>query len=179
MGALRKRLEGERTLPDWEADRLTGCVTQSPPIVRNAPRFRANSERSFCRLPPAHTFQADMKGIDVASRKLVVGPGGVGNCCGHAVPPAHPWRVCKVEVGWLVDGLRRNNETGRSNGCHLFSYEGMKSRSCGLVQRIGTADSATPHPDPSGGQAPALHSPLPAPLDSGESRNHHGLAKAA
>ena len=27
----------------------------------------------------------------------------------------------------------------------------MKSRSCGLVQRIGTADSATPHPDPSGG----------------------------
>ena len=37
----------------------------------------------------------------------------------------------------------------------------MKSRSCGLVQRIGAADSATPHPDPSGGQAPALHSPLP------------------
>ena len=32
-----------------------------------------------------------------------------------------------------------------------------ESRSCGLVQRIGTADSATPHPDPSGGQAPALH----------------------
>ena len=32
----------------------------------------------------------------------------------------------------------------------------MKSRSCGLVQRIGAADSATPHPDPSGGQAPRL-----------------------
>ena len=53
-------------------------------------------------------------------------------------------------------GLRRNNETGRSNGCHLFSYEGMKSWSCGLVQRICTADSATLHPDPSGGQAPRL-----------------------
>ena len=26
----------------------------------------------------------------------------------------------------------------------------------GLVRRIGTADSATPHPDPSGGQAPRL-----------------------
>ena len=40
----------------------------------------------------------------------------------------------------------------------------MKSRSCDLVQRIGTVDSATPHPDPSGGQAPALHFlPLPAP----------------
>ena len=39
--------------------------------------------------------------------------------------------------------------------------QGMKSRSCGLVQRIGAADSATPHPDPSGGQAPALHFLIP------------------
>ncbi len=30
-----------------------------------------------------------------------------------------------------------------------------------MVQRIGTADSATPHPDPSGGQAPALHFLIP------------------
>ena len=37
----------------------------------------------------------------------------------------------------------------------------MKSRSCGLVQRIGTTDSATPHPDPCGGQAPALHFLIP------------------
>ncbi len=37
----------------------------------------------------------------------------------------------------------------------------MKNRICGLVQRIGTADSATPHPDPSGGQAPALHFLIP------------------
>ena len=29
------------------------------------------------------------------------------------------------------------------------------------MQRIGTVDSATPHPDPSGGQAPALHSLIP------------------
>ena len=41
------------------------------------------------------------------------------------------------------------------------AHQGMKSRSCGLVQRIGTADSATPHPDPSGGQAPALHFLIP------------------
>ena len=40
-------------------------------------------------------------------------------------------------------------------------HQGMKSRSCGLVQRIGTADSATPHPDPCGGQAPALHILIP------------------
>ena len=67
--------------------------------------------------------------------------------CGTGAPAAPP----------PDSGLRRNDETGNeSNGCHLFSYEGMKSRSCGLVQRICTADSATPHPDPSGGQAPAL-----------------------
>ena len=41
------------------------------------------------------------------------------------------------------------------------AHQVMKSRSCGLVQRIGTADSATPHPDPSGGQAPALHFLIP------------------
>ena len=35
--------------------------------------------------------------------------------------------------------------------------KGMNSRSCGLVQRIGTANSAAPHPDPCGGRAPALH----------------------
>ena len=37
----------------------------------------------------------------------------------------------------------------------------MKSRSCGLVKRIGTVGSATPHPNPSGGQAPALHFLIP------------------
>ncbi len=30
-----------------------------------------------------------------------------------------------------------------------------------MVQRIGTADSARPHPDPSGGQAPTLHFLIP------------------
>ena len=64
--------------------------------------------------------------------------------------------VCAAPATPLDSGLRRNDETGRSYGCHLFSYEGMKSRSCGLVRRICTADSATPHPDPSGGQAPRL-----------------------
>ena len=46
--------------------------------------------------------------------------------------------------------------------CRLVpAHEGMKCGSCGLVQRIGTADSARPHPDPSGGQAPALHFLIP------------------
>ncbi len=43
--------------------------------------------------------------------------------------------------------------------CRLLRvHEGRKSRSCGLVRRVGPADSATPDPGPSGGQAPALHS---------------------
>ena len=42
--------------------------------------------------------------------------------------------------------------------CRLApAHQGMKSWSCGLVQRNGTANSAAPHPDPCGGQAPALH----------------------
>ena len=46
----------------------------------------------------------------------------------------------------------------RTNRSSLLApaHQGMKSWSCGLVQRIGTADSATPHADPSGGQAPRL-----------------------
>ena len=90
--------------------------------------------------------------------------------CGRGAPAAPP----------LDSGFRRSDELGgypgswsgtcfRTNrSCRLVpAHQGMKRRSCGLVQRIGAADSATPHPDPSGGQAPALHSPLPTPLDSG------------
>ncbi len=65
-----------------------------------------------------------------------------------------PWRA-GIEVDW-----RAHFRTNRS--CRLApAHQGMKSRSCGLVQRIGTADSATPHPDPCGGQAPALHFLIP------------------
>ena len=58
-------------------------------------------------------------------------------------------------------GVYPGSESGtcfRTNrSCRLgLAHQGMKSRSCGLVQRIGAADSATPHPDPSGGQAPRL-----------------------
>ena len=41
--------------------------------------------------------------------------------------------------------------------CRLLRvHEGRKSRSCGLVRRVGPADSATPDPGPSGGQAHPL-----------------------
>ena len=60
-----------------------------------------------------------------------------------------------IEVDW-----RAHSSTNRS--CRLVpAHQGVKSLNCGLVQRIGTADSATPHPDPCGGQAPALHFLIP------------------
>ncbi len=60
-------------------------------------------------------------------------------------------------------GVYPGSESGTcshsNRSCRLRpAHQGMKRRSCGLVQRIGTVDSAAPHPDPSGGQAPALHS---------------------
>ena len=64
-------------------------------------------------------------------------------------------RRAGIEVDW-----RAHFRTNRS--CRLApAHHGMKRRNCGLVQRIGTADSATPHPDPCGGQAPALHFLIP------------------
>ena len=66
----------------------------------------------------------------------------------------------------LDSGFRRSDESGvcfhSNRSCRLApAHQGMKNRICGLVQRVGAADSATPHPDPSGGQAPALHFLIP------------------
>ncbi len=73
-----------------------------------------------------------------------------------------PWRA-GIEVDWRAHpGLESGTCFRTNRSCRLApAHQGMKSRSCGLVQRIGTADSATPHPDPSGGQAPALHFLVP------------------
>ncbi len=85
-------------------------------------------------------------------------------CWGHLCHPLRP----------LDSGFRRSDESGgypgswsgtcfRSNrSCRQGpAHQGMKSWSCGLVRRIGTADSATPLLRPSGGQAPALHFLIP------------------
>ena len=67
------------------------------------------------------------------------------------------WRA-GIEVDWRAHPGSESGTRFRSNrSCRLVpAHEGMKSRSCGLVQRIAAADSATPHADPSGGQAPRL-----------------------
>ena len=60
------------------------------------------------------------------------------------------WRA-GIEVDW-----RACFYSNRS--CRLApARQGLKGWSCGVVQRIGTADSAAPLLRPSGGQAPALH----------------------
>ena len=71
------------------------------------------------------------------------------------------WRA-GIEVDWRAHPGSESRTCFHSDrSCRLApARQGMKNRICGLVQRIGTADSATPHPDPSGGQAPALHFPL-------------------
>ncbi len=72
------------------------------------------------------------------------------------------WRA-GIEVDWRAHPGSESGTCFHSNrSCRLApAHQGMKSGSCGLVQRIGTADSATPHPDSSGGQAPALHFLIP------------------
>ena len=62
-----------------------------------------------------------------------------------------------VVAGTIHPGSESGTCFRANRSCRLVpARRGLKSRSCGLVQRIGTADSATPHPDPSGGQAPRL-----------------------
>ena len=67
-----------------------------------------------------------------------------------------------VVAGTIHPGSESGTCFRANRSCRLVpARQGVKSRSCGLVQRIGTVDSATPHPDPSGGQAPALHLLVP------------------
>ena len=68
-----------------------------------------------------------------------------------------------MEVDWRAHPVSEYGTCFHSNrSCRLApAHQGVKIGSCGLAQRIGTADSATPHPEPSGGQAPALHFLIP------------------
>ena len=72
------------------------------------------------------------------------------------------WRA-GIEVDWRAHPGSEFGTCFHSNRSSRLgpAHQVMKSGSCGLVQRVGTADSATPHPDPSGGQAPALHFLIP------------------
>ena len=72
------------------------------------------------------------------------------------------WRA-GIEVDWRAHPGSESGTCFHSNRpCRLPpAHQVIKSRSCGFVQRIGTVDSATPHPDPCGGQAPALHFRIP------------------
>ena len=104
--------------------------------------FRTNRS---CRLAPAHQ-----------GMKMRVGRWKCLGAVGATLPL------------WIPASARMTNSVAGDNYFHSNrssrlapAHQGMKSRSCGLVQRIGTADSATPHPDPCGRQAPALHFLIP------------------
>ena len=74
--------------------------------------------------------------------------------------------IAKDEFGSPALSAREENYAPDRSPGHAFArnrssrlapaHQGMKSWSCGLVRRIGTADSATPLLRPSGGQAPRL-----------------------
>ena len=66
-------------------------------------------------------------------------------------------KVVKAHPGSESGTCFRTNRSSRLAPAH----QGVKSWSCGLIRRIGTADSATPLLRPSGGQAPALHFLIP------------------
>ena len=84
-----------------------------------------------------------------------------GSLAGKTLRPygvPHPWTPAPyLGTGHAFD--RRSDELGvyshSNRSCRLApAHQGMKSRSCGLVPRIGTADSATPHPTPAGDKPP-------------------------
>ena len=139
--------------------------------------FRTNHS---CRLAPAH--QGMKMGMVVGSELVLI-------CRTDPHPSGFP-----PAIGGYGTYLRGNDVRGtglasaRAEVCGhsrgrvtLFSYQSFipaaagtpryENQSRGLVQRIGTADSATPHTDPCGGQALALHFPIPTPLDSGLRRS--------
>ena len=108
-----------------------------------------HSNRSS-RLAPAH------QGMKI---EVLTGGGVCGSFATHTPPLDSRFRG-NDELGGDSTGTTYFRTNRLMPGCSP-AHRGMKSRSCGLVQRIGTADSATPHPDPSGGQAPALHLLIP------------------
>ena len=166
----------------------TQCGTDAPAAPpRLDSSFRWNDEMGggnlfhsnrSCRLAPAH------QGMNSRSCGLVRRIGTMDSatsrpdpCGGQApalhflIPPAaigvqfgtfRRWRA-GIEVDWRAHPGSESGTCFRTNrSCRLPpAHQGMKSRSCGLVQRISTADSATPRPAPCGGQAPALHFLIP------------------
>ena len=143
-----------------------------------------HSDRS-CRLVPAH------QGMKSGSSGLVQRIGTADSATPHPdpsggqaprlaksstalhflIPPStiglqfgriRRWRA-GIEVDWRAHPGSESGTCFRTNrSCRLApAHQGVKTRSCDLVWRVGTADSATPHPDPSGGQAPALHFLIP------------------
>ena len=117
-------------------DITVGAILREPPATfgYSLPRF-ACPPGGFCwGQAPALHFSCD-PGLSL------LGDGGWCRPAGAGIHPGSESRTCFP--------------TNRP--CRLSpAHQGMKSGSCGLVQRIGTVDSAEPHPDPCGGQAPRL-----------------------
>ena len=104
----------------------------------------ANWHRGFCLAPSAPAGDKPL-----ASRSFRP----------HYVPLSPPlWIPAFAGVTKSVAGVCfRTNRSSRLPPAH----QGMKTRGCDFMRPGGTGDSARPLLGPSGGQAPALHSPSP------------------
>ena len=104
------------------------------------------------------TPHSDSSGGQAPALHFLIPPSTIGLQFGRI----RPWRA-GIEVDWRAHPGSESGTCFRTNrSCRLApAHQGVKTRSCDLVWRVGTVDSATPHPDPCGGQAPALHFLIP------------------
>ena len=150
---------------DWRAHpgSESGTCFHSNRSCRQVPAHQGMKSRS-CGLvqrigtTDSATPHPDPSGGQAPALHFLIPPSTIGLQFGRI----RRWRA-GIEVDWRAHPGSESGTCFHSNrSCRLVpAHQGMKSRSCGLVQRIGTTDSATPHPDPSGGQAPALHFLIP------------------
>ena len=114
---------------------------------------------------PALHLSCDL-GLPPARRGMKMGPDR-WKCLGVVGATLPLWIPAFAGMTNSVAGtIHPGSESGTcfptNRPCRLApAHQGVKTRSCDLVWRVGTVDSATPHPDPSGGQAPALHFLVP------------------
>ena len=134
--------------------------------------FAANSHGGFCHAPPPpqrgtsprttlamtptpflrpRGGRAPRLAKSSAALHFLIPPSTVGLRLGRFCR----WRA-GIEVDWRAHPGSQSRACFRcSRSCRLGSaHQGMRSWSCGLVRRVGTADSATPHPTQAGDKPP-------------------------
>ena len=112
----------------------------------------ANQHGGFCDAPPRPSGgQAPRLAKSSTALHFLIPPSTIGLQIGTF----RRWRA-GIEVDWRAHPGSESGTCFHSNRSSRLgpAHQGMKSGSCGSVQRNGTADSATPHPAPAGDKPP-------------------------